>query len=110
MERNICKHFMYGYCKLKDHCPKQHIDVMCPTYRECDDNGYVLRHPKMCKYFAQNKKCKFERCAYSHDKDGNDLEIEIIENQVSALKKEVDKLKKVNKEKNYNFRVEARSN
>ena len=110
MERNICKHFMYGYCKLKDHCPKQHIDVICPTFRECDDNGCVLRHPKRCKYFAQNKICKFERCAYSHDKDGKTLEIEGIVNEVSALKKDVVKLKKINKEKINNVRVEARSN
>ena len=110
MKGNICKHFMYGYCKMKVHCPKQHINVMCPTYKECNDNGCVLRHPKSCKYFAKNKKCIFESCAYSHDKDGNDLEIELIENQVSDLKYEVQELKKVNKVKLDNVRVEARSN
>ena len=100
MEGNICKHFMYGYCKLKDHCPKQHINVICPTYRDCDDNGYVLRHPKSCKYFAKNKKCIFKRCAYAHDKEGNILEIEIIENQISALKYEFEELKKKKTGKN----------
>ena len=67
---------------------------MCPTYRECDDNGCVLRQPKRCKYFAQDKMCKFERCAYSHDKDVKTLEIERIENEVSALKKDVVELRK----------------
>ena len=89
---------------------KKHIDEVCPIYRECDDNGCVKRHPKQCKYYAKNKKCIFQKCAYSHDKEGNDLEIEIIEKQVSALKHEVEELKEANKEKLDNVRVEARAN
>ena len=98
MVRNICTHFMYGYCKLKYHCPKEHIDVICLNYKECDDNGCVNRHPKPCKYFVKNGKCRFDNCAYSHDKDGNNLKIEILENHVSALKYEIEKLTKRNQE------------
>ena len=98
MERNICTHFMYGYCKLKYQCPKEHIDVICPNYKECEDNGCVNRHPKTCKYFEKNGMCRFEKCAYSHDKEGNNLKIEILENKVSALKLEIESLTKRNQE------------
>ena len=98
MEQNICTHFMYGYCKLKYHCLKEHIDVICTNYKECDDNGCVNRHPKACKFFEKNGKCKFNNCAYSHDKEGNYLKIDILENQVAVLKCEVEKLIKRNQE------------
>ena len=79
---------MYGYCKLKQHCPKQHVDVLFPNHRECDNNGCVERHPNACKYFPQTNKCRFKKCAYSHDKEGNDLIIETIEKEVSVFKHE----------------------
>ena len=28
-----------------------------------------MHHPKRCKFFDMNKKCKFENCAYDHSKD-----------------------------------------
>ena len=99
MKGNICKHFMYGYCKLQEHCPKQHIDVLCPSYRECDDNGCVLRHPNACKYFARYKKCKFVECAYSHETDENGLKIKVIEDTNIELKYQIEDLKKTYKEK-----------
>ena len=46
----------------------------------------------------------------THKNEVTDLEIEIIENQVSTLKYKVEELKKINKEKLENVRVEARSN
>ena len=110
MERDICKHFMYGYCKLKHECPKEHIDILCQNYRECDNNGCVKRHPKTCRYFARNRRCRYERCAYSHDKDGIDFKIETAENEISALRDDIKELKKTNKEKLDDVRVEARCN
>ena len=110
MERNICKHFMYGYCKLKHKCPKEHIDILCQNYRECDNNGCVKRHPKTCRYFARNRRCRYERCAYSHDEDGIDFKIETAENEISALRDDIKELKKTNKEKLDDVQVEARCN
>ena len=81
---------------------------MCTNYRECDNNGCVKRHPKICRYF-ENKRCKLERCAYSHEKEGFDLKIETTENHISALQDEIE-LKETNKEKLDNVRVEARAN
>ena len=94
MVRNICTHFMYGYYKLKYHCPKEHIDVICHNYKECENIGCVNHRPKHCKYFEKNVMCRFDKCAYSHDKDGYNLKIKLLENHVSALKCEIEKLTK----------------
>ena len=83
---------------------------MCPNYRECNNNGCVKRHPKTCKYFARNSRCKFERCAYSHEKGGIELKIEIVEDEISSLKDDIKELKETNKEMLDNVRVEARAN
>ena len=44
----------------------------------------------------KNGKCRFEKWPYSHDKEGNN--IEILENQVSALKYEIESLTRRNQE------------
>ena len=62
---------MYGYCKFQNHFPEQRIDVKCPNYKDCDDNGCVKRHPKTCKNFERNGKCRFKKCAYSHERPCN---------------------------------------
>ena len=49
-------------------------------------------------------------CAYSHEKDGNDLKIEIIENTNATLKHDIEELMKTNKEKFDNVQVETRAN
>ena len=48
--------------------------------------------------------------SYSHEKEGVELMIEMVENQVSALKQEIEEMKKTNKEKLDIVRVEARAN
>ena len=89
---------MYGYCKFQSHCPKQDIDEICPIYKECDDNGCIKRHPKTCKNYERNGKCRFERCAYSHEKEENNLKIEILENKVADLKLKIEDIRKTNHE------------
>ena len=49
-------------------------------------------------------------CAYSHEKDGNDLKIEIIENTNATLEHDIEELMKTNKEKLDNVQVETRAN
>ena len=99
MEGPICSHYMYGYCKFKNHCPKQHVNIICPKNQDCEDNGCIYHHPKACRYFEKNSRCKFDDCAYSHVKEGNTLKIEILENQVTALKHEIEEIKKICQEK-----------
>ena len=63
-----------------------------------------MKHVERCD---QQKKHKIQN---THKNKVTDLEIEIIENQVFTLKYEVEELKKIDKEKLENVRVEARSN
>ena len=58
----------------------------------------------------QETKNAWLKSAHIHIIKNTDLEIEIIENQVSTLKYKVEELKKINKEKLENVRVEAKSN
>ena len=49
----------------------------------------TMRHPKRCKAFSAFGNCKFVKCAYFHVKDGVDLKVETLENDVKKLKNEV---------------------
>ena len=79
---NTCSHFMYGYCKFQEHCPKQHLNVVCEENPTCDNNGCVKRHPKLCEFFARNNKCKFKKCDYMHVKNEHLLKTEVLEKQI----------------------------
>ena len=82
---------------MKQHCQKQHVNIMCTNIDNCIDKHCVMQHPKQCRFFVRNK-CKFENCAYSHTKDSRDLKIEHLENQVTDLKCEVKEISNTNKE------------
>ena len=90
---------MYGFCKFQKHCPKQHIEVICPNYKYCDNNGCVKRHRKKFKYYERNGNYRFENCAYSHEKEGNNLKIEVLSNQVAVLKLEIEEIIKTSNDK-----------
>ena len=70
---------------------------MCTNINKCVEKDCVMRHPKPCRFFERNN-CKFDNCAYSHQKDGRDLKIENLENQITDLKCEVKELSKTSKE------------
>ena len=97
MEDVICSHFKHGYCKYREHCPKQHINVMCPNLPDCDSEFCYKRHPKTYKFFARNIKGRFVNCPYSHEQSKNP-KLEHLEEQVSELKQEVEELKKTTKD------------
>ena len=82
---------------MKQQCEKQHVNILCKNIDNCGDKGCVMRHPKPCRFFERNS-CKFDNCAYSHRKDGRDLKIENLENQVTDLKSEVKALSKTSNE------------
>ena len=82
---------------MKQQCEKQHVNILCKNVDNCCEKGCVMRHPKPCRFFERNN-CKFDDCAYSHRKDGRDLKIENLENQVTDLKSEVKELSKTSRE------------
>ena len=69
MESNVCLFDYYGFCKLKDKCPKDHLPT-CPHVATCnqEDCKKLNRHPKPCRH---TNGCKFKNCRYLHVKNQN---------------------------------------
>ena len=95
----VCKHNQSDYCKYKLNCKKQHENKLCPEEQICKSKGYILWHPKTCKYFFREGVCRFgDGCSYSHKKVSNqdpkmkDI-IEKHEPEINAVKDEMKKLK-----------------
>ena len=61
----VCFHNKYGYCKFKEECRRRHFDNICEN-NSCEISKCNSRHPKLCKYFIQYGRCKFNPCAFLH--------------------------------------------
>ena len=88
----ICKFNQSGFCKYQNHCRKQHIMDICPTPM-C--NNMSFRHPKVCKFFNNFKRCKFgELCAYLHGPEiqTEDGKISELEENLAQVKAEIRKV------------------
>ena len=90
MKDIVCKHFRYEYCKYKEHCPKQYVNIICPDISNCNGEFCVKMHPKTCKFFARNNMCRYVQCAYFHENHKKDPVIEHLGTQVSELKCELE--------------------
>ena len=94
----LCRHNQTGFCKFGDQCFKDHINEICKE-KLCKNNNCTKRHPRVCKYFASNNRCKFEEsCAYIHHKRENMEQIDLLEREVNYLKSEIIKLTKQTEE------------
>ena len=107
MEGIICSHHMYGYCKFKERCEKQHVKGECKYLSACKSKTCKKRHPKVCKRYSLEKYCKFGTdCAYLHMIDtslqvhnqlktfelkesSNELKIKELEDKVEILKSQI---------------------
>ena len=87
----ICKFNQSGFCKFLSHCRKQHVMDICPT-NQCNIKTCLLRHPKLCKYFFNSGRCKFEdQCAYLHHQTKSTVEHEIseLESKLEEMKTKI---------------------
>ena len=66
MMKVVCRYNKYGYCIYGDKCHFRHVNVICVNDK-CSVFECEKRHPVVCKYYINFKKCKFSNCAYSHD-------------------------------------------
>ena len=101
MYDQICSHYMFGYCKYKESCVKQHVKGECKKLAACKSKVCLKRHPKVCKRFAVEKFCKYgPGCAYLHRLDPsagvqknkdieNDLKIKLLEEEVVLLRSQI---------------------
>ena len=81
----ICQWFKFGYCKHKEYCRRHHEEEVC-TDDSCEIFGCRKRHPKICKYFWNHGRCKFDPCAFLHKENNSTLEYFNIENQKIMLR------------------------
>ena len=84
-QSSVCKFHQRGYCKYGDHCQKYHNNNICKE-RVCRDRNCSERHPRSCKYFSLDGKCRFPRCVYAHIKYQAQNKIDILEKEVKDLK------------------------
>ena len=72
--QNVCSFFKYGYCKHGEFCRRYHEKTICDK-QTCDVFSCTFRHPVICKFYKEYKRCKFNPCSYKHEDDDSSLEI-----------------------------------
>ena len=66
MKTKICRYNKFGYCRYADKCHFRHHNVICVN-KKCNVFDCDMRHPVVCKYFINFKRCRFTSCAYKHN-------------------------------------------
>ena len=93
MEQNVCKFNQMGYCKFGNECHKYREEKVCKI-RNCDPRKCRNHHPKECKYYAQNRFCKFGTdCRFTHHDHVKSGEFGSAFEDIRNLKAKVDYLK-----------------
>ena len=84
MTQAICYKNKLGYCKYKEKCFYRHVTLVCDDVK-CNVFQCEKRHPKICKYYRDFRRCKFTvGCKYKHE---NQYEIfEQFEKKLEELK------------------------
>ena len=74
--QNVCRYFKFGFCKYLEKCRFVHVTEICEN-PECDAaRSCSLRHPRICKFYRDYKRCKFgEWCCFKH----------VEKNEISAV-------------------------
>ena len=87
----ICRRNKYGYCRYGDNCHFRHEKQIC-TESSCDVFNCEKRHPKICSWFQQYRRCKFTTfCKYKH------INSENIDELINLIEENSKKLLEVNK-------------
>ena len=88
MEREVCHHDKFGYCRYKKECKKIHFTEECKQSEDCENSKTCpKRHPKKCKRYAVGN-CRFlSDCAYEHKKPTTNKEHEDLKVKVETMEK-----------------------
>ena len=83
-QARVCFKFKFGFCKFKERCVYRYVTLVCEDY-QCDVSKCEKRHPKLCRYYRDYKRCKFTvGCLYKHE---NQYDIfEKIEKKLEEVK------------------------
>ena len=94
MDQNVCRNNKFSYCKYGENCRFLHINEECDD-NNCDISACKKRHPKICRYFRDFRKCKYlDYCRYKHGMNVNNITIKQIETKCKELKNLLLKRKK----------------
>ena len=97
-QNQICRYNKFGFCKFGEVCRKRHVSEKC-LESSCEILSCNLRHPKICKYFKEFRRCKFgEYCCFDHTESGSEL----LEKRANDLIMKVENLEKKLEEKEIN--------
>ena len=67
MTQSICFKNKFGYCKYKENCFFRHVTIVCEDAK-CNVFQCEQRHPKICNYYRDFRRCKFTvGCKYKHE-------------------------------------------
>lgn len=84
--QNVCTFFKFGFCKYTVKCRFLHVKENCENL-ECDVISCNLRHPKICRFYRDYRRCKFgEWCCFRH-----------VEKNLESNKEVIDRIKNIEK-------------
>ena len=96
---NICKYNQSGYCKFGHHCEKIHNNEICSNLSHCKTEYCNKRHPRVCKNYKIQGKCRFkEDCAYQDVQKAHEENLLVVQilashfKEVAELKQELNEL------------------
>ena len=91
IEKEVCKHQKYGFCKYKESCSKIHLTEECTDLNNCKSKGSCdKRHPKLCRRYILENSCSFgENCDYLHREKEKSPEENNLKERLEQLEKVV---------------------
>ena len=91
--QNVCSWFKFGYCRHREYCRRQHVKDICEKI-ECEVSNCISRHPKICKFYRDYGKCKFNPCMFRHVKDENSDQVEALKKENESILKKLENIEK----------------
>ena len=95
--QNVCRYFKFGYCKFLEQCRLMHISEKC-TNPSCEIKTCNLRHPKVCKFYRDYRRCKFGEWCYFLHKENENIDNKTIEDLRVDMNEKRDVIEKKLKE------------
>ena len=92
-----CKYNYSGHCKYELTYHKRRLSETCSDF-PCNAKNCEKRHPYLCRYFENFRKCKFgDECSYLHRENQSHMnlkDIEMLKEEIRKLKMERENLEK----------------